>query len=56
MTHHLPGPPHSEPDPEPRNKNATTPPADTEAEPGAVPPLDDTPVPPLTEPADTNGG
>jgi hypothetical protein len=56
MTYHLPGPPHAEPDPEPRNKNATIPPTETETEPGAAQPLDDTPVPPLTEPADTNGG
>ena len=56
MTTYIPGPPHAEPDPEPRNKNAAIPPTETDAVPGASKPLDDTPVPPLTEPADTNGG
>lgn len=54
MTPDIPEPTHAEP--EPRNKNAAIPPTETDAVPGASQPLDDTPVPPLTEPADTNGG
>ena len=44
-----------EPDPDPQNKDTVIPPAEADV-PGASKPLDDTPVPPLTEPADTNGG
>ena len=56
MTPYIPELTHAKPDSQPRNKNATIPPTETETEPGAAQPLDDTPVPPLTEPADTNGG
>jgi hypothetical protein len=45
-----------ETDPEPKNEDTASLPSETDAVPGASKPLDDTPVPPLTEPADTNGG
>ena len=49
-------PPQVETDPGPKNEDTASLPSDTDAVPGAAKPLDDTPVPPLTEPADTNGG
>jgi hypothetical protein len=51
-----PTPPHVEIDPEPKNEDTGSLPSETDPVPGASKPLDDTPVPPLTEPADTNGG
>lgn len=56
MTTYTPGSPKPESDREPGNTNPAIPTTETDAVPGASQPLDDTPVPPLTEPADTNGG